>query len=41
MNVTVIPWGALLCESARMFLLLVGLGLGLIGLWTLWSNAGR
>lgn len=41
MNVAAIPWGALLFESARIFLLLVSLGLGLIGIWTLWSNAYR
>jgi len=32
MNAAAIPWGALLTESVTMFLLLLGLGLGLIGM---------
>jgi hypothetical protein len=41
MNLAAIPWGALLCESALVFLLLVGLGLGLVGVWSLWSHGFR
>jgi hypothetical protein len=36
-----IPWGALLTEALTMFLLLFGLGLSLIGVWTLWSQGHR
>jgi len=41
MNAAAIPWGALLTESVTMFLLLLGLGLGLVGVWTLWSQGSR
>ena len=41
MNVAAIPWGALLFEAATLFLLLLGAGLGLVGLWALWSHGGR
>jgi Flp pilus assembly protein TadB len=41
MNAAAIPWGALLTESVTMFLLLLGLGLGLIGIWALWSQGSR
>jgi len=41
MNVATIPWGALLAEAVTLFLLLLGAGLGLIGLWVLWSHGGR
>lgn len=35
MNVGAIPWEALLMEAGTMFFLLLGLGLGLIGIWEL------
>lgn len=41
MSVTAIPWGALLVEAVTLFLLLLGAGLGLVGLWALWSHGGR
>ena len=41
MNVAAIPWGALLTESVTLFLLLIGLGLGLIGVWTLYAQISR
>lgn len=41
MNAVTIPWGALLAEVVSLFLLLLGAGLGLIGLWALWSHGGR
>jgi hypothetical protein len=41
MTATTIPWGALLAEVVSLFLLLLGAGLGLIGLWALWSHGGR
>lgn len=41
MNVAALPWGALLTESATLFLLLLGVGLGLIGIWTLWAQSSR
>ncbi len=41
MNVAAIPWGALLTESVTLFLLLVGVGLGLIGVWTLYTQDSR
>ncbi len=36
-----IPWGTLLFDSTMMFLTLLGLGLGLIGIWTLLSRERR
>lgn len=41
MNATAIPWGALLIEAVTLFLLLLGAGLSLVGLWALWLHAGR
>jgi hypothetical protein len=41
MNVAAIPWGTLLAESATLFLLLLAVGLGLVGIWTLWSHGTR
>jgi hypothetical protein len=38
MSMTVIPWGTLVVEATTMFLLLLGLGLGLIGICSLWSE---
>lgn len=37
MNAGFIPWGTLLVEATAMFLLMLGLGLGLIGICSLWS----
>jgi hypothetical protein len=41
MNAAAFPWGALLTESATLFLLLLSFGLGLIGIWNLWSQGPR
>ncbi len=41
MSPVTIPWGALLTEAVTLFLLLLGAGLGLVGLWALWSHGGR
>ena len=41
MNAAAFPWGALLTESVTLFLLLLGFGLGLIGIWNLWSQNSR
>jgi hypothetical protein len=41
MIATAIPWGALLTESVTLFLLLVAVGLGLVGIWSLWSHGAR
>jgi len=41
MNVATIQWGALLAEAVTLFLLLLGAGLGLFGLWALLSPGGR
>jgi len=41
MNAAAFPWGALLTESVTLFLLLLGFGLGLIGMWNLCSQNSR
>lgn len=41
MNTAAFPWGALLTESATLFLLLLGFGLGLIAIGALWSQNSR
>jgi len=38
MSAAVIPWGTLLVDAMTMFLLLLGLGLGLVGISSLWSH---
>lgn len=35
MSASLIPWGALLAQAAALFLLLFGVGLGLIAVWSL------
>jgi hypothetical protein len=35
MNVDAIPWGTLLLQAVSLFLLLFGVGLGLIAIWSL------
>ena len=41
MSVTAIPWGTLLAESVTLFLLLLAVGLGLVGIWNFWSHGTR
>jgi hypothetical protein len=38
MSPSLIPWGTLLTEAATLFVFLLALGLGLMGVWTLWSQ---
>ncbi len=35
MSFSTIPWGTLLYQATVWFVLLIGVGLGLIGLWSL------
>jgi hypothetical protein len=36
-----ISWGTILLEAVTMFLYLLGLGLGLVGVWTLCSKGPK
>jgi hypothetical protein len=38
MSLSGIPWGSILTEAVTMFLCLAGVGLGLVGIRSLWSR---
>jgi len=41
MSPAVAPWGVFLTEAVTMFLVLLALGLGFVGAWSLWSRVRR